>query len=188
MLHKARLGGDVERGDEVSPTEQLATKGAAIVDFDGEIGQTEDALAGEAEARQSALPESALRPIHLIADHQDLLVDRETSPPLRRKGGVLRHSASTRPLSAASTMSGWFGFIVASAPRSRPQPKSAGVATMGILMKGAATGSELSWGPAVRERDESNTPRTAAAHSRRSPRAQDGTGESRTAETAGGLA
>ena len=47
------------------------------------------------------ISQQARRPVHLVGDHEDLLIQGEAGPPLGRQRGVLCHSrGSPRPISA----------------------------------------------------------------------------------------
>ncbi len=67
MLGKARLGGDVELGDQVAPTKQLTAQRATLIHLDGEVGQAQDSFTTEAEARNFAPPKAGLGSIHFVA-------------------------------------------------------------------------------------------------------------------------
>src|SRR5262245_40584180 len=96
-----RIGMDVELRDEIPPAKELSPERGSAVDLHGEVHQPQDALIGQVQAGPVLGTHPAGRPIHFIADHQDLLVEVECRPAFRREGGVLGHGmGSPWPISA----------------------------------------------------------------------------------------
>src|SRR5436309_690265 len=88
-----RIGGsrDVEAGHEVAPAEQLSSERCPIGDLDGEVGKLEDPLVGAPESLPIGGRHQLRCPVHLVGDHQHLLIEREGRPSLGREAGVLAH-------------------------------------------------------------------------------------------------
>ncbi len=90
-----RLRADVELCDQIAPAQQLAAQGGARLNLDGQVHQAQHAFVGEGKAGAVLRAQEPHRPIHLVADHQDLLVEAEGRPPGRRQRGVLGHARAS---------------------------------------------------------------------------------------------
>src|SRR5436305_502147 len=71
------------------------------MDLHRQIHEAQDTLVGEREPWHVAQLDQPLRPVHLVSDHEDLAVEAEICPALRRQRCVLSHSSgSPSPISA----------------------------------------------------------------------------------------
>jgi hypothetical protein len=86
------FGADIKLRDQVPPAEELPPQRRAGLNLDREVHQAQDPLVGELSAGPILGTQEPHRPVHLVTDHQDLLVETEDRPPCRRKGGVLGHA------------------------------------------------------------------------------------------------
>jgi hypothetical protein len=84
-----RLRADIELRDKVPPTKKLSSESWALLDFDGEVDQAQDPLIRQLQVRSILGAHPASSPIHLVADHQDLLIEAEGRPPFGREKSVL---------------------------------------------------------------------------------------------------
>lgn len=84
-----RMGRDVEGGDQVAPPKQLSPERAPCVHRDREVHQVQRPVVAAPQAIEISGSEELRSTVHLIADHQDLLVEREARPTFRGERGVL---------------------------------------------------------------------------------------------------
>ncbi len=103
VLMGPHLFGNVELSDDVPPTQQLPTQRMAMVHLDREIHQTQYALVTVLESRRILGCHLLAAPVHFVADHEHLLVERELGPTSRRQSTVLgrQKNAPTRRRSCA---------------------------------------------------------------------------------------
>src|SRR5262249_28996169 len=93
MLIRIGLRANIERGNQIAPAEQLSPQRATGLDLDREVHKAKDALVAEVQAAPVFRPQEPRGPVHLVADHQDLLVEGEGRPPFRGERSVLGHSS-----------------------------------------------------------------------------------------------
>jgi len=74
MVGGARLWADVQLRYKIAPAEQFTPKSGATLDFDREINQTQNPLIGAAELKQVLKLQGGFPSIHLIPNHEDLLI------------------------------------------------------------------------------------------------------------------
>ena len=93
------LVGGVETRGKVSPTQEFPEESGPESTPQGQIRQAKDPLVPSAEAFPVGLTQEPGRTVHLVSDHENLLVEAEARPTVRVEGGVLGHgSGAPRPI------------------------------------------------------------------------------------------
>jgi len=93
------LVGGVETRGKVSPTQEFPEESGPESTPQGQIRQAKDPLVPSAEAFPVSLTEEPRRTVHLVPNHENLLVEGEARPTVRVEGGVLGHgSGAPRPI------------------------------------------------------------------------------------------
>ena len=100
MLVGVGCVGEVQRCHQVPPPEELSADRRTGSAGDREVGETENPLVSESEGGCLAFRQGEPGgPIHLVPNHQDLLIEVEPGPAIGIKTSVLSHGrASPRPM------------------------------------------------------------------------------------------
>ena len=95
-----RVVGNEQLRREVSEAEQLSPEGPLGLDPDGQIGKRQYALVAFGEGLSVARGQPFGRAMHLVTNHENLLVERESPPAVLGQVTVLRNSFSPFPISS----------------------------------------------------------------------------------------
>src|SRR5882672_2615354 len=100
VIRGSRIAFQKQNRDQISPTKELASQGGAPMSIDREVRQVERPLVGARAAFLVVGLRQLPRPVHFVADHQDLLIQRKRGPPLQSQPGVLNQGrGSPLPMS-----------------------------------------------------------------------------------------
>jgi len=92
------LAREVELCHAVAPPEELAAKREAVGCLSGEVGESQNPFVAALQGLGLAEPAPSM---HLVGDHQDLLIAVEASPAFETQACMLGHgNGSPRPMSA----------------------------------------------------------------------------------------
>ena len=73
---------DVELGDEIAPPQELTPQSASASRGNGQVDEAQNALIRPLQRGPVLRGEETRGAVHLVGDHQDLLVEVEAGPAL----------------------------------------------------------------------------------------------------------